>query len=91
VTDRSVFWDDLAADLKDPDFRRMFLIERLKLELLRQAKEQDTAMTMWGRVKCFLGVHDWSRKFVPEPVWGYAMWRERVRVSYHCTRCQARR
>ena len=33
----SVFWDDLARDLEDPEYRRQFLTETLRIEIMRQA------------------------------------------------------
>ncbi|MFJ8464150.1 helix-turn-helix domain-containing transcriptional regulator [Streptomyces swartbergensis] len=32
--DRSVFWDDLAEDLKDPQFRREYVLESLRIETI---------------------------------------------------------
>lgn len=33
----SAFWDDLARDLEDPEFRHSFIVEALRVEIMRQA------------------------------------------------------
>ncbi|WP_330185989.1 helix-turn-helix domain-containing protein (plasmid) [Nocardia sp. NBC_01503] len=47
MSEQSVFWDDLAEDLKDPDFLREFVLESVRiktvdsiLNMLDQAREQ---------------------------------------------------
>ncbi|MBB5913543.1 DNA-binding phage protein [Nocardia transvalensis] len=32
MTDRSVFWDDLSEDLKDPEFVREFVLESIRIK-----------------------------------------------------------
>ena len=36
TTDRSVFWDDLAADLADPEFLRQYIVETMRITTIDQ-------------------------------------------------------
>ncbi|MEV8514083.1 helix-turn-helix transcriptional regulator [Dactylosporangium sp. NPDC051484] len=36
TTERSVFWDDLAADLTDPEFLRQYIVETMRITTIDQ-------------------------------------------------------
>jgi transcriptional regulator with XRE-family HTH domain len=54
-TGRSVFWDDLASDLQDPEFLREYVAESIRIATIdRIVNELDTARTAAGLTKADL-------------------------------------
>jgi transcriptional regulator with XRE-family HTH domain len=52
---RSVFWDDLASDLEDPDFLREYVAESIRIATIdRIVNELDTARAAAGLTKAGL-------------------------------------
>jgi DNA-binding phage protein len=54
-TGRSVFWDDLASDLEDPEFLREYVAESIRIATIdRIVNELDTARAASGLTKAGL-------------------------------------
>lgn len=54
-TERSAFWDDLASDLRDPEFLREYVGESIRIATIdRIVNELDTARTTAGLTKAGL-------------------------------------
>ena len=52
---RSVFWDDLASDLEDPEFLREYVAESIRIATIdRIVNQLDTARTAAGLTKAGL-------------------------------------
>jgi len=55
ATAPTTFWDDLAADLKDPEFLRAYVLESLRIETIdRLVNELDSARLASGLSKAEL-------------------------------------
>ena len=62
-TGRSVFWDDLASDLQDPEFLREYVAESIRIATIdRIVNELDAARTAAGLTKA-----DLARAISSEP------------------------